>query len=236
MSRISIVIGIMLGCTVIGGAVSAQTFTAYNLAQPVPGNQLFGATVGLDFTVNTSIIVNSLGAFDAAIPATHTAHALNGTIVTSIYNVTTQQLVPGLTESFSASSPGTLIGGYLYKDVNGINGIALAPGNYVVTWTTLNNNDQEGNSTVGGYTAPVTNNGGNLITIDTAHFRFNEQNATFTGVSAFPLNTTNGQLDAGTFTYTVNTPEPGTVSLFAGLMVAGGSAVLRRRRLRKKTA
>jgi hypothetical protein len=236
MSRISIVIGIMLGCTVIGGSVSAQTFTAYNLALPVAGNQQFASTIGQAFTVNSPIIVSSLGAFDAAIPSTNTAHTLNGTIVTSIYNTVTQQVVTGLTDTFTASSPGTLSGGYLYKTVGGLNGVVLPAGNYVIAWTSITDNDQDGNSLLSGFTAPTYNNGNNLITINTTQFQYNPLNSPYLGADRYPINTLSGQLDAGTFTYTANTPEPGTVSLFGSLIVVAGGAIVRRRRLRKKTA
>ena len=66
MSKVSVITGMMLGGMVIGGAVSAQTITAFDLASPVPGNQQYGATVGVEFSVNTPIVVTALGAFDAA--------------------------------------------------------------------------------------------------------------------------------------------------------------------------
>lgn len=237
MSRIPFVLGIVLGSTLIGGAVSAQTFTAYDLAAPAAGQEQYGATLGLQFTVNAPIIVNALGAFDAAVPGTSTAHTLNGTIITTIYSSLTQAPVAGLTASFDATNPGTLSGGYLYKPVGGTNGVVLLPGSYVVAWTSVNNNDPDGNSNFANFTPPTYNEGANLITINKTSYLYNEQsNPVFLGQDKYPINTFTGQLDAGTFKYTANTPEPGAVSLFGGLVVMGSSALLRRRRLRKKTA
>lgn len=232
MSRSSIALGVLLGCTLLGGVANAQTFTAFDLASPVQGNQAYGATIGLIFTVNSPINVTSLGAFDAALP-TGAAHTLAGTLTTTIYNQTTQAAVSGLSASFSAADPGTLLGGYLYKSVGGLNGVTLAPGTYVIAWTATNVQDLEGNSTVPGYTPPTYSNGGGLITINQTQFRYNEQTAGNVGVDRFPTNVTGGQLTAGTFKFSAVTPEPGAVSLFAGMAVMGGSLVLRRRRVRK---
>ena len=233
MSRLSMVAGLVLGCTVLSGAASAQIFTAMSLGNGVSGNQQYGSTLGTDFVVNQSIFVTSLGAFDEA------GHTLNGTISTTIYNNATQLAVPGLSAQFTAASPGTLEGSYLFKTVGGQSGVTLSPGSYVVTWTSLTNNDREGNSGVGGFTSPLFNNGtGNPITINTTQSRFNEQIPAAFGQDKYPVGTFGGVLDAGSFKFSKTplvaaTPEPGTLSLFAGLGVMGGSALLRRRRLRK---
>ncbi|MCW3100523.1 MAG: hypothetical protein JWL77_6141 [Chthonomonadaceae bacterium] len=240
MSRISFVFGLVLGSTLIGGAVSAQTFTAYDLATPAAGNDQYGATLGLQFTVNSPINVTSLGAFDAVNPLTGTAHTLNGTIITTIYDSLTQLPVAGLTASFSSTSPGTLVGGYLYKPVGGAAGIPLLPGNYVVAFTTVENTDPYGNSNFPSFTPPTYNEGGNVITINKTNYLYNEQSSSFyRGQDKYPINSFTGQLDSATFTFTANaanTPEPGAVSLFGGLVVMGGGTLLRRRRLRKKSA
>ena len=234
MSKLSLIIGTVLGCVVIGGSVSAQTFTAFDLTTPQPGTTTYGSTLGEAFTVNSSIIVTSLGAFDAAIPNTTTAHTLNGTIVTTIYNAATQTAVAGLTASYTAGSPGTLVGGYLYKTVGGLNGIVLAPGNYVVGWTSITDNDQEA---AGAIPPPIFNEGPNLITINKTTIQYNEQTPNFFEQDKYPGGgSTVAQLYGGTFTYTANTPEPGVVSLFGSMIVMGSSVLIRRRRQRKKSA
>ena len=224
MSKVSVITGMMLGGMVIGGAVSAQTITAFDLASPVPGNQQYGATVGVEISVNTPIVVTSLGAFDAA-NATGTAHTLNGTIITTIYSSVNQQAVAGLSTTFTAASPGTLAGGYLFKPTAGV---TLPVGNYVVAFTSVNNNDPIGNSTQGAFTPPAYNEGANQITINKTQFRYNTTD--FSGLDKYPLFTTPGQLNAGSFRFSANTPEPGTLSLFGGLIVMGSSALIRRRR------
>ncbi len=232
MSKVSVFIGMLLGCTVIGGSVSAQTFTAYDLAAPVVGQEQYGATLGLEFNVNTPIVINALGSVDTAAPVTGVAHTLNGTIITTIYDSSTQLPVPGLTASFSSASPGTLSGGYLFKPVGGLNGISLGLGSYVVAWTTVNNNDPDANSNFANFTPPTYNEAGNLISINKTRYRYNEQLPQFKGLDKYPLNTFTGQLDAGTFRYSPSTPEPSALSIF-GCLIVTGSALLRRRRLRK---
>lgn len=231
MSRFSIIIGTMLVGTVIGGAVSAQTITAFDLASVVPGNQQYGGTVGVSFTVNSLINVSSLGAFDAAIPNTTTPHTLVGTIVTSIYDSNTQQVVPGLTQTFTAASPGTLQGGFLFKPTAGV---LLQPGSYVIAFTALNTGgglDQEGNSNVGPITPPTYNEFNNVITINKTQIRFSGT----IGSQTFPTSVANAQLDGSTFKFNaVLTPEPGTVSLFGSLAVMGSTVLLRRRRRLQK--
>ena len=227
MSRFSIIVGTMLVGTVIGGAVSAQTITAFDLSSVVPGNQQYGGTIGVAFTVNSLINVSALGAFDAAIPNTTTAHTLVGTIVTSIYDSNTQQVVPGLTQTFTAASPGTLQGGYLFKPTAGI---SLLPGSYVITFTALNTGgglDQDGNTNVGPATPPTYNEANNTITINKTQLQYSG----VTGSQTYPNLGSPGQLDASTFKFNaVLTPEPGTVSLFGSLAVMGTSVLLRRRR------
>ncbi|MCW3055581.1 MAG: hypothetical protein JWN14_4751 [Chthonomonadales bacterium] len=232
MSKVSIIAGVVLGCTLISGVVSAQTFTAFDLSSPTPGNTLYSATVGVAFTVNSPIVVTSLGAFDAATPGAGVpvAHTLNGTIVTTIYNSLTQAPVAGLSTSFTAASPGTLAGGYLFKDVAG-EGVTLAPGNYVVAFTSITGNDQIG---AGNIPPPIFNEGGNIITINKTTIQYNEQTPGFVGVDRYPGGgSATQQLYGGTFKFQASTPEPGTVSLFGGLLVAGSTFM--RRRMRKKT-
>lgn len=231
-AKISFILGVVLGGTLFGGAVSAQTFTAFDLASPAPGNEQFGGTLGIEFTVNSPILVTSLGAFDAA-SANGSAHTLNGSLITTIYNSATQLAVPGLTSTFSASDPGTLQGGYLYKTVGGINGILLNPGNYVVAWTTTTNTDQDANSNFANFIPATISTGGGLITVNTSSYRYNEATPGNFGQDKYPTSSFSGRIDAGTFKFSAVTPEPGTVSLFAGLLVAGSSAMIRRRRARK---
>ena len=229
MSKIFITAGIVLGFSAIGGMASAD-FKAMDLPVPVAGNQFYGATLGEAFTVNAPIFVTSLGAFDAS------AHTLNGTLVTTIYNATTQTAVAGLSSTFTAASPGVLSGSYLFKSIAGP-GIALSPGNYVVAITSLTDNDQLGAGSA--LTPPIYDNGGGLITINQTQIQYNEQsNPAYCEVDRFPGNGSATQfLYGGSFTFTANTsatPEPGTVALFSGMVLAG-STLLRRSKLRRKT-
>jgi hypothetical protein len=110
----------------------------------------------------------------------------------------------------------------------------LAPGSYVVGWTSITDNDQ---TATGAITPPIFNNGNNLITINTTTIQYNEQTPNFFEQDKYPGGGSATQsLYGGTFTYTANTPEPGVVSLFGGMVVMGSSVLIRRRRLQKKKA
>jgi hypothetical protein len=231
MKRAFWTVGLLGAAVMLASSAGAQSFIAYDLATPVLGTQNFPSTFGLDFKVNSVITIQALGVFDAAtVPGT--AHTITDTLVTTIYNRDTQQAVPGLSVTFTAVSPGTLVGGNLFKPVGGLLGVSLVPGNYTLASTGFINANKLGASSDPGFTADTYNEGGGLITIDKAHFRYNENVPAFNGQDKFPLNTLNGQLNTGSLKFAPSTPEPGTVSLFLGLATVGAGAGFRLRRRR----
>ncbi len=227
MKKLTLVAGAVLGLSMLGVGAHAQSFIAYNLATPVNGNDSYPSALGLDFHVNTNITITDLGVFDAATSGTGAAHPLGGTLVVSLYNTDTQSVVAGLSGfTFTAASPGTLIGGNLFKAVNGGAGVAIGPGNYTIVASGFSGKDQNGNSLLSGFTAD-TYYSGNLITINTTQFRYN---AAGNPGDSFPTGTLSGQLNAGTIRFNANTPEPGALAMLGGLSVTGAGMLLRRRR------
>lgn len=224
-------VGLLGAVVMLAPSARAQSFIAYDLTTPVAGTQNFPSTLGLDFTVNTALTVQSLGVFDSAVAGV--PHTIVDTLVTTIYNRNTGLAVPGLSVSFTAGSPGTLVGGNLFQTVGGAQGIALGPGNYTVASTGFINANKVGVSSDAGFVPDTYNEGGGVITIDKTHYRYNNAVAPFAGNDVFPATVANGQLNAGTVKFALNTPEPGTVSLLLGLGTAGIGAGFRLRRRRK---
>ena len=224
-------VGLFGAVIVLAPSARAQTI-AYDLPTPVAGTQNFPSTLGLDFTVNLTAIIQDLGVFDSAVGGV--PHTIVDTLTTTIYDRATQLAVPGLTATFTAASPGTLHGGNLFKPVNGGLGITLAPGNYTVASTGFINANKFGYFGDPGFVPDVYNNGGGVLTINTTQYRYNNAIAPFAGNDLYPATTANGQLNAGTFDFSAvsTTPEPGVLSLVLGLGTAGIGAGVRLRRRR----
>jgi hypothetical protein len=193
-SRAKLVLGIcLLGLT---SANAATTFTAYDNGVQ-PGNQNYPASLGNDFTVNSAIIVSSLGAF-----ASGGAAGFSGSITVGIYNTTTQALVAGpITFSGNtAASAGTYSNGDWFKPLSPA--VLLPAGNYSVVAVGFTN-DKNGNSTIAGYTAPTQNTGGGLITFSTTG-RY-DPNGADTSLT-FPTTSGTFQFLAGTFQFQAVAP------------------------------
>ncbi len=159
-----------------------------------PGNQNYPASLGNDFTVNSPILVTSLGAF-----ASGGAAGFTGTITVGIYSTTSMLLVTP-TISFSgssASSAGTYINGDWFKPLSPA--VVLPPGNYSIVAVGFTA-DLDGNSTGGGYTPATQNTGGGLITFSpNGRYDANTADTTLT----FPTDTIGNpfQFLAGTFQF-----------------------------------
>src|SRR5580704_19304529 len=88
------------GALLLSANISFAQVIAYDSGVQ-PGNQNYPASLGNDFTVNSPIVVTSLGAF-----ASGGAAGFAGTITVGIYNTTTTLLVAGPI-SFSGNSAGS---------------------------------------------------------------------------------------------------------------------------------
>ena len=88
----------------------------------IGGNQTWGGTLGLDFTVNTSVAVNSLGAFDAF------GDGISDNIYTTIFDSLGASVTPTL--NFAGSGPSG--GAYISQSIAPV---VLTPGNYqLASW------------------------------------------------------------------------------------------------------
>jgi hypothetical protein len=173
----------------------------------VPNLQNWQGGLGLDFTVNQSIHVTALGAFDNGINANLAGSDGSSGVTVAIFTQAGVQVGPSV--FFQAGGSYTQILGDAFKSVN----ITLGPGLYTVV--SLN----DGNYNQG-------NNGGGLVN---NYQKLNDLNGdiTFTGSrysfsNTFPTISDGPPLDrydAGTFTAAV--PEPSTWAMmilgFAGL-------------------
>ncbi len=207
---------------------SGQTLAsiiAYDNGAPAhpAGIQNWQGNLGLDFTVDKTISVTALGAFDDGNPANLVGTRHNGVVV-GIFNLSTSSLVAP-TVLLTPTSFGSQINGDAFAAVTPF---TLGPGNYSVV--TLN--DPNYNSGLGGGPTLVTlNNGAGSINFNVptalsrydAHLVFDLPGivANFMPVPRFA---------AGTFEYnTVQTPEPTSLVLLFSSLVAGGFGLYRRR-------
>jgi hypothetical protein len=212
------------------GRAHASTIAYDNNASvPVAGIQDWHGNLGLDFTVNKTISVVGLGAFDNGIPANLLgSNQTIGGVTVGIFNLTTSTLVAPIAVITPANF-GSQINGDAFVAVAPF---SLGPGNYSV----VSFNDANYNSGLTNVTAATLNNGGGSINfnVPTAFSRY-DSGATFdlpptgggsSGAGNFrPV----PRFDAGTFEF-VNTPEPASIALLvSGCFAIGGFSFVRRR-------
>ena len=137
-------------CAFVAVPVRAD-FTMHTATTTI-GNQAH-SSVGLKFDVNTAIQVLKLGIYDSA------QDGIQGgaTLSTVIFDATPTALVQ---MDFTAASPGTLVGAYLFKPL--ATPLVLAPGRYTIEGYGFNAGNNEHNTTKGG-TGPTFDGGGGLI-------------------------------------------------------------------------
>jgi hypothetical protein len=186
------------------------------------GNQAFTGPLGMDFNVNSPIVVTALGVFDSG------GGLLRNTLTATLYNRATQTAVAQL--MFPDGTAATLVNGDLFKDLPnpvllpaGFQGSIVAQG--------FGANQPNGNATLlPPFSAPVTNSGGGLISF-VGTSRYGTAGTFPATPDALP-----NQYGAGTFTYSAApmagaVPEPATFALLgAGFSLLAGSSWVRRRR------
>jgi len=188
------------------------------------GVQAWSGNLALSFVVNSAILVDDFGVFNASGSGT-----ITGNISVAIYNTTTMALVGGPVVFHGA---GTL-GGSGFDVFKPVTPILLGPGNYAIDAFGFNVADLNGNLGAGSSTGPILNTGGGLISFTGALYDAN-------GAADLPTSC-NGcaagaaqqkQFDAGTFDFvaaTAPTPEPASFAIVGLGLTLLGFARRRRR-------
>ena len=226
---------VALGLTLMASRSRSQDLVAYDLSTATAGNfytgqQNFGGTVGMEFDVNSAAIkVTSLGVFDSNRDGFQ--HVLTAYIFDrDTHNLLAQQSFSGTT----TGSAGTLIGYHRFKDLT--TGLILNAGHYIIAADAFTGSDTLGNETFSGFKSDTFNSGGGLIT-SIAPSVYAEA---FLGPGTYPNNGFGSAFafNAGSFTYSLYVPEPGSVALLFCMIGVGGSTVYQRvrRRNAKKRA
>jgi hypothetical protein len=196
-----------------------QVFVAFQNPADLVGQQNWPGALGMQFTVNSPIIVTALGVFDSG------ADGIAGTLNTDLWSVN-DQVNPLASMTFTSAVPGTLDS--LFADgadrfISLPAPLYLTPGDYVIAADGFDNDDTEANAVVQTQTW-TTDDGGGLITFDDNSPYDNDPGV----FPTIPYANTNG-FATGTFMYTSAVPEPGAYALMFG--VAGlGLAGWRRRK------
>lgn len=121
MNRI-INIGLAIAAVPVAlAATGANAATVFDTPTSTLGNQVFTGGVGLDFAVNSPVVITALGAFDAG------AKQFNTDVMVGIYNLTTSSFVSPLVNfnghtaasgnayAFQSVQPFTLVSGNNYS-------------------------------------------------------------------------------------------------------------------------
>ncbi|MGO9622774.1 MAG: PEP-CTERM sorting domain-containing protein [Desulfobaccales bacterium] len=203
---------------------------AYNVPTNTTGNQAWTGSLGMDFNAIHPIKVTALGVYDSGQNG-----IISGPLYAVIYNRDTQLAVTSVL-SFTTSSPGTLIGGSLFKTLD--TPVILPPGDYsIVSWGYSASNP-DGNLGYAGIVPSTTNTGNGLISfVGSARFSPQGTGGVYpTGDNGYTSNSLDGGPDnryyAGTFEFTAYpaVPLPSTL-----LLLGSGMAGLGLFRFRGKT-
>lgn len=201
---------LFVGALLAAAAPSLAVTQIYDTGPTTPGNQGWGGTLGLDFDVNQTIYVTSLGSFDAG------RDGITHDIFVGIFNATT-----GLLVAPAVNLNGTANTGGAYDSV-AIATLTLASGHYQLgAWGYNNANDTNYNNSGPG--GPVTfNTLSGAVTAVGTHY------GDASAPGSFATNPDMGTTRYGAGTFTAYIPEPATW----GMMITGFGlvgATLRRR-------
>ncbi len=200
---------------------------AYNVPTNTTGNQAWTGSLGMDFDVllHHAIKVTALGVYDSGQNG-----IISGPLYAVIYNRDTGQPVTSVL-SFTTSSPGTLIGGSLFKTLN--TPVILPTGDYsIVSWG-YSASDPDGNLGYGGLVPSTTTGNGLISFVGSARFSPQGTGGVYpTGDNGFTSDSLDGGPDnryyAGTFEYTA-VPLPPTLLLLGSGMAGLGLLRFRRK-------
>ena len=206
---------------------SAAIVEAYSVPVIQVGNQAYGGTLGLQFTVgSTPIMIDRYGVFDDSVNSIGA-----GTLSVAIFDIAGNIVAGSPTVTFTTNSPGTPLLNHLFKSL--ASNLVLTAGTYAVgAWGFSTTNPNANSACVtpgtagclaagGAWTAPTLTNGG-VIT-------FGPQSLYDAAPGSLAAASTYGgaaEWHAGTFSFRP-VPEPSTYAL-VGLGLAG-LAIFRRR-------
>ncbi|MBK8516452.1 MAG: HYR domain-containing protein [Saprospiraceae bacterium] len=182
---------ILLG-SYVGLVAQCPHVTAYTGASAV-GNQSYNGQLGLSFSTNANITIDSLGAFDSG------GDGFTSTITVGIVNGAGTTVVNPIT--FTSAQPGNLNGNFRMKSIVPV---TLPAGNYTLVAVGFSATDQNGNANLGGFPTVVTNTGGGIITFGSSPY---SATTTFGGLPASPYATVGGY-HSGTFTFVSDLQPP----------------------------
>jgi uncharacterized protein (TIGR03382 family) len=198
-------------------------YTDYAPAGPLQG---WTGGLGMDFNVNQSIYVTSLGAFNPS------GNGLfHNNVRVGIFDLA--GTLQGSSVTFASNTLYSLVLGS-YDVYQGITPVLLNPGSYSVVALGYSSADPNGNLGNGSSPPSLMNDGGGIISF-TGGSRFNYDSVTLqlpNQGDGGPVN----RYNAGTFGFTTSgpgtfesaTPEPGTFVLSVGVLAFAGA--IRRRR------
>ena len=198
-------------CFSRGGQARAD-FIAYS-TDSMSGNQNWGGNLGLDFDVNSPIIVTQLGTFKHG----QGAFGPNTTIIVALWprihsgstpddtNPDTTGDHPMATMAFYLYDPGTLMGNYAFKPLP--SPLTLPAGSYTISARGYNSDDLNGNENIPVFTVNTDDGGGLISFVGTGRYDSPADNVPLGGFSplttaaqGFP-NVTSHVFAAGSFQY-----------------------------------
>jgi len=200
-------------CVVAFGSAQAST-PIYDTAPGLVGNQAWTGSLGLDFTVNSTVTVDSLGAFTSG------GAPIATDVYVAIYNLGTSSAVTPIVDF--AGTPDPTGAAYVFKSISAV---TLAPGNYQLTaWGYGPNNPNYNYGFIAsGDGGPIVfNTDGGALTADGTQYSYSAG-----GIATIPDNGTT-RYGAGSFTVS-SVPEPASWGLML-LGFSGLGVVLRSRR------
>ena len=210
INRLSTIVTVL---TLTIGA-SAHAATALTSTRGT-GNQSYTGALGMDFDVNSAILITSLGAFDSGLDGFNEFG-----IQVGIFDRGTGFLI-GTSATISGEDPNQ--GQSRFVDIDDF---VLGPGQYSIVAFGFSSLNQNGNSGLGG-SGPTQDTGGGAISFIGSGRYDSTLSAGFSLPSTLDGGPTN-RYDAGTFTFTTAVPEPGEwAMMLAGIGMIG---LLARRR------
>jgi len=204
---------VILAAAFLTAGVASAEFVAYTGQQnapTIPPLQAWGGSLGMDFTVNSEISVDSMGVYNAAGNG-----ALAGTLQVEIFMQNPDSSwspVTGTYASFDSVSPGSpdLVNDGQYDLYKAIAPVLLDPGNYSVVAVGFSTQDPNGNAGFSGGVGATEDSSGLLTYTGSGRF-----DAAQTGSLIFPTTVDTGpadRYDAGTFEFS-SAPEPASFIL-----------------------